>query len=261
MLGAILGFAKPASPDSRTLVTASVESLLTVKFIFPQDHVVVMEGSYGGLCKRGGCFDWVLDESKFLSNEEVRRLKKATRKRAQAAQERGMGTPVRDWFLVDLVLSTGLRVQETADLKCGDMFVSDGKSSLVVRRGKGGKPRVVRLGPDFRTHVGEYLEWKRRNSEPTEPESPLLRSSRTGWHMSRRALQRAFKRCAKNAGLSPRYSIHSLRHTYATALLRASNNLRLVQRALGHSSLRVTEVYLGVASTDMDKALRRLYKS
>jgi site-specific recombinase XerD len=212
------------------------------------------------LCKRGGRFDWVVDESKFLTGQEVRKLIRSAKDRAEKAIERGAKTPVRDWFLTDLALSTGLRVQEIADLKRGDIFVNDGKSSLVVRNGKGGKRRVVRLSPDFRNHAHEYFRWKLANGEPTEPDSPLFQSSRTGSHMCRRALQRAFKRCAQRAGLSKHYSIHSLRHTYATALLRASkNNLRMVQANLGHSRLEVTEVYLGVASTDVDRALAKLY--
>jgi site-specific recombinase XerD len=213
-----------------------------------------------GLCKKGGRFDWVVDESKFLTGQEVKRLRTTTRKRAKAAEKRGAKVPVRDWFLVDLALSTGLRVQEIADLKCGDLFVTEGKSSLVVRNGKGGKRRVVRLGLDFRNHVRDYVRWKLANGEPTEPDRPLFWSCRSDSHMCTRALQRAFKRCAQRAGLSKHYSIHSLRHTYATALLRASrNNLRMVQTNLGHSRLEVTEVYLGVASTDVDRALAKLY--
>jgi len=213
-----------------------------------------------GLYKKGGSFDWVIDESKFLSAQEVKKLKETTRRRALVAERNGAKVAVRDWLLIDLALSTGLRVQEIADLKCGDVFVSDGKSSLLVRNGKGGRARVVRLGSDFKEHALQYLCWKYQKGEPTESGSPFLWSKRAGSHMSTRALQRAFKRCAREAGLSKHYSIHSLRHTYATALLKASkNNLRMVQTALGHSSLAVTEVYLGVASSDMDKALRRLY--
>jgi site-specific recombinase XerD len=217
-----------------------------------------MEESYE-ISKRG--IEWAIDESKFLSDREVKSLVTATRLRANAGKKRRTGVAVRNWLVIDLALSTGLRVQEITDLKCGDIFVADNKSSLVVRNGKGGKTRVVRFGPEFKRHLYDYLVWKRCNGEPTCPESPLVQSPRTGGHMSKRALQRTFKKCAKLAGLSDRYSIHSARHTYATALLRASgNNLRLVQNALGHSSLAVTEVYLGVTSAEMDRALRRLYK-
>ena len=204
---------------------------------------------------------WVLDESKFLSTGEARRLM-----RAAAARTRGGKTParksaIRDYLVVHLVLSTGLRVSEVANLRCGDVFVAAGKASLIVRRGKGGKPRSVRFTGNLRRHLLRYLGWKREIGEPAADDSPLLLSSRTGSSMTRRALQKAFKRCAAQAGLSPHYSIHSLRHTYACHLYRASGwNLRLVQKQLGHSRVETTQVYADVMAPDLRRALERLYR-
>ena len=78
--------------------------------------------------------------------------------------------------------------------------------------------------------------------------------------MTVRALQKMFERVAAAAGLE-QFSVHSLRHTYTTHLLRASGwNLRLVQRQLGHSSVAVTEAYLGVCDPDTHAALQALYR-
>lgn len=96
--------------------------------------------------------------------------------------------------------------------------------------------------------------------ESTAAVEPLLVSSNTGGHMTTRAIQKAFKRTAAKARLSSHYSIHCLRHTYACQLYKAgSYNLRLVQKQLGHSSIRTTEVYADVMEPDMEQALRRLY--
>ena len=77
--------------------------------------------------------------------------------------------------------------------------------------------------------------------------------------MTRSGIQQVFKKWAKKAGISDHYSIHSLRHTYATNLYKASGyNLRLVQKQLGHSSPTVTQVYADVMNSDMEEALRNL---
>jgi integrase/recombinase XerC len=78
--------------------------------------------------------------------------------------------------------------------------------------------------------------------------------------MTTRAIEKAFKRNASRAGLPSHYSIHCLRHTYASHLYKAGDyNLRLVQKQLGHSNSRTTEVYADVLNPDLSKSLERLY--
>jgi site-specific recombinase XerD len=206
--------------------------------------------------------NWVLDPGKFLSREEVKALLSTARRRAEIAVSRNNKVAVRDYFIVDLALSTGLRVMEIASLTCSDVFLREGISSLLVRKGKGGKKRLVRFNGSLRHHYAEYIVWKQHVSEPIGPNDPLILSSNKGGHMTTRALEKAFKRTAARAGLPSRFSIHCLRHTYASELYKASKyNLRLVQKQLGHSSCRTTEVYADVLSPDMEMALDRLYAS
>ena len=204
---------------------------------------------------------WVLDEGKFLSTEEAMALLRAARRRAARATGSQRDVAIRDHLVIHLALSTGLRVSEVAALKCGDLFLGGEKSSLIVRRGKGGKPRTVAFNGEFKEHLTRYLRWKEDIGESVSAQVPLLASSATRGHMTTRAIQKAFKRCAKLAGLSPHYSIHSLRHSYACHLYKASGwNLRLVQRQLGHSSIATTQVYADVMEPDMRRALERLYR-
>jgi site-specific recombinase XerD len=213
------------------------------------------------MSKRTHAFNWVLDPGKFLSEEEAKRLLETAKDRAQFAVAQGRKTPVRDYFIVDLAMSTGLRVMEVAHLTCGDIFIQDGRFSLLVRRGKGGKRRLVRFNGTFKDHYEEYIRWKQAAGEANGSSDPLLLSSNTGNHLTTRAIQKAFKRTAALAGLSAHYSIHCLRHTYACQLYKASGyNLRLVQKQLGHSSIRTTEVYADVMEPDIQDALRRLYQ-
>ena len=213
------------------------------------------------MIKRATKFNWVLEPSKFLTKEEAKKLLETARDRAEVVFAKRRKIPVRDYLIVDLALSTGLRVMEIAQLDCGDVFIRDGISSLLVRNGKCGKRRLVRFGESLKDHLNEYILWKQNVGEPTGPSDPLFLSSNTGCHLTTRAIQKAFKRTAVKAGLSTHYSIHCLRHTYACQLYKASNyNLRLVQKQLGHSSIRTTEVYADVMKPDIQDALRRLYR-
>lgn len=206
-----------------------------------------------------GNFQWVLHESKFLTIKEIKKLRKTLIERKGVAERKGNKVAVRDWFIIDLALSTGLRVQEIADLKCGDVSVNDNLCYLVVTNGKGHKKRVVRFNGDFKKHLLDYLEWKQRIGEGTNPEDPLIVSSNAHGHLTKMALQKAFYRSVERAGIEG-HSIHHLRHTYASHLYKASKfNLRLVQKQLGHSSIKITEVYADVFDEDMEKALERLY--
>jgi len=78
----------------------------------------------------------------------------------------------------------------------------------------------------------------------------------------RSALQKIFKKWAQKAGLPEYYSIHSLRHTYATRLYKASgHNLRMVQKQFGHSNIQTTMVYSDVMDDDVNNALEHLEES
>jgi len=213
------------------------------------------------MIKRATKFNWVLEPSKFLSKEEAKKLLETARDRAEVVFAKRRKIPVRDYLIIDLALSTGLRVMEIAQLDCDDVFIRDGISSLLVRNGKCSKRRLVRFGESLKNHLNEYILWKQNVGEPTGPNDPLFLSSNTGCHLTTRAIQKAFKRTAVKAGLSSHYSIHCLRHTYACQLYKASGyNLRLVQKQLGHSSIHTTEVYADVMEPDIQDALRRLYR-
>jgi len=204
--------------------------------------------------------NWVLDQGKFLTPEEVSRLLQRAKQRAADALAGGCKVAVRDYLVILLALETGLRMMEIAGLNCGDVHLDGPFSAVVVRRGKGGKQRVVRIGQAARDHLRRYLVWKQQIGEPTGQDCPFLMSSNTGRHMTTRAIQKAFKRTAARASLPSRYSIHCLWHTYACELYRASGyNLRLVQKQLGHASIRTTEVYADVMDPDVDRSLARLY--
>ena len=204
--------------------------------------------------------NWILEPGKFLTKDEAIRLLNAARHRAEAFQTKGKKVAIRDYFIIHLALATGLRVMEIAALKCSDIHLSNTMCSLLVRKGKGNKKRQVLFTGAFKKHCKEYLKWKQQLGESIEQEEPLIVSSNTGGHMTTRAIQKVFKRCAEKAYLNSSYAIHCLRHTYACFLLKASKwNLRLVQKQLGHSRITTTQVYADVMMPEIKKALDRLY--
>ena len=196
--------------------------------------------------------NWVITPEKYLSEEEVKRLVNTCKNAAQLSKEKGNWIAVRDWMVIDLALNTGLRVAEISNLKVDDLHLDYGEKSLTVRNGKGGKARVVKFSSSLKQHLNEYLD-----SCPED--SDYVFSSSRQQQMSRSAIQKVVKKWMKKAGLPERYSIHSLRHTYATRLYRSSNNnLRLVQKQLGHSSVQTTMVYADVTDTDVEAAVEKL---
>ncbi len=81
-------------------------------------------------------------EIRYLTTEELTRLRRHAEARALQAREKGTVGAVRAWALLDTLLSSGLRASEVAALRVGDCLLGYGQASLVVHRGKGGKTRL-----------------------------------------------------------------------------------------------------------------------
>jgi len=195
---------------------------------------------------------WVVSPEKFLAPDDVHRLRRVLGDAATLARARGVQAAVRDQLIIELALGTGLRVSELSNLKVEDLFLKKGQNSLLVRNGKGGKQRVVQFGAKLKDLIRNHLEYRKSDS-------PCLFPSQRCDRMSPSGIQQIFKKWAAKAGLPRRYSIHSLRHSYAVRLYKASGyNLRLVQKQLGHSSVTTTQVYADVLDEDVEKALANL---
>jgi len=202
---------------------------------------------------------WVIDESKCLSLSEVAFLRKAALLQKRVGLRQNRFSLVRDWFLVELGLMTGLRVAEMASLRHQDLLIDGQRSSLKVV-GKGKKKRPVWIASEFKATCEAYARIKSRFGYSVDSESYLLNNLK-GRAITKRSLQKAFKKLLELARLTDRYSIHCLRHTYTTFLLRASNHdYRFAQCQLGHASIRTTQVYAGLLEFENRAALERMYR-
>ncbi|MFB6290925.1 MAG: tyrosine-type recombinase/integrase [Candidatus Bipolaricaulia bacterium] len=201
-----------------------------------------------------------LTQEDFLTERQVKRLKKTLRRAAREGKQNGKYIPVRDWCILHIALDAGLRVSEICELKIGDLLIDQGGSSIIVRSGKGNKKRGVSIGVELKSHLKQYIKWKKEHDQPSSDDDLLFQSpSGKSDKLSRQAVYHVFKRWAKRADLPERFSIHSCRHTYASMLYRSSDyNLRLVQSQLGHSSIQTTQVYADVLNKDAEKAVNDL---
>lgn len=167
---------------------------------------------------------------------------------------------IRNWFMIELGFFTGLRVMEMANLKVKDLVIYGEHSSVIVRRGKGGQRRDVWINSKFKKVCFAYLEIREKLGFSNTPESYVMISN-AGTPLTTRALEKAFKRCAELAELSKHYSIHCLRHTYATFSLMAGVDIRFLQEQMGHASIKTTEMYLSLIYGKNRRALETIYQS
>ena len=180
-----------------------------------------------------------------LSVQEVRRLLKSA-------------TPLHNQVYFTTVYSLGLRLHEALYLQVADI---DAQRMMVhVHRGKGAKDRYVPLPEDTLTLLRLY--WKTHRNEtwlfPATGRDQKQAPSAT-YPMSRNSVQGAFRKAKRRAAITKMgVAIHTLRHSYATHLLEAGVNLRLIQRYLGHIRLETTMVYLHLTQKGHEDAYQRI---
>jgi integrase/recombinase XerC len=171
---------------------------------------------------------------RFLSPDDAARLCEAPTGQGVAAQ--------RDRALLELAYGTGLRVSELVSLDLGDVTGAEVK----VRRGKGGKERVVPVGRKALAALGEYLAARPELVARGRVATDALFVSARGRRLPDGEARRIVRRAVLLAGTPPA-SPHALRHSYATHLLDSGADLRSIQTLLGHQSLSTTQRYTHVS--------------
>jgi integrase/recombinase XerC len=176
---------------------------------------------------------------KFLTGEEIGRL--------LAAPKPGRAGGVRDRAILELMYSSGVRVQELVNLNDADLDLSGG---TVRVRGKGRRERMGIVGSHANEAVRAWLSARPRPAvaPPRQAPRPLF-TNRFGGRLSVRGVARLLEKHLAAAGLSRRASPHTLRHSFATHLLDAGADIRSVQELLGHKSLVTTQIYTHVTTT------------
>lgn len=200
-----------------------------------------------------------IDRAKYMNLDEVGRLRKVTEAFAVADMAKGRVRGVLAWAVVNVALSTGLRVSEITRLRCGDVDFKRGCMKVTRSKKRKSKVETLAVGTDLLDHLREFIAWKEAVGQATGKADPLFVGKRGA--LTVLGLQRIWKRAVEEAGLPAELSIHSARHTIAVTLLRKTGNLRLVQKQLGHTSPTITaNMYADVAFEDMQEAVSDLYE-
>ncbi|MDV2503803.1 MAG: tyrosine-type recombinase/integrase [bacterium] len=198
------------------------------------------------------------DGFKYFTEPQIKLIRRTARDAAQLARQKGQVTGVRDWMLIDLLTSTGLREAEAADVRCGDIRAGYGQSALYVRNGKGDKSRTVQIPDSLKRHLKAFLVWKQDRGEPTGQDDHLFVGQRGPWTGA--GVAQTVKKYLRKLGLYERgKSAHALRHSYAVELYRQERDLRAVQKQLGHSSVQTTQRYADVLAEDIQEQIKGLW--
>ena len=203
-------------------------------------------------------------EVEFLEKEEIERL--------FAAVKKDNLSNLRDRAILELLFSTGLRVSELVSLNRENINLKQGEFSV---RGKGDKIRVVFISEPAKKALEKYLK-KRKDVEealfinsgtgkankidkvkinppPAHPKKGVISS-----RLTPRSVQRIVKKYAIRAGIVKKVTPHTLRHSFATDLLRNGADLRSVQEMLGHANITTTQIYTHITNKRL-KEIHKLY--
>lgn len=166
-----------------------------------------------------------------LSVEEVDRLEQA----CDLSKWEGQ----RNRTIIEVLFSCGLRVSELINLCLSDLFLDE---KFIRVMGKGKKERLV---PISESAVKELQYWfMDRNLMKIKPgEEDFVFLNRRGGHLTRMMIFTIVRRLAEAAGIEKTISPHTLRHSFATALLEGGANLRAIQDMLGHERISTTQIY------------------
>jgi integrase/recombinase XerC len=167
------------------------------------------------------------------------------RKLSESEATRAAGFRLRDAALFEVLYGGGLRVSEACGLDVGDLDQDRyGSLTVTVRRGKGGKTRIVPLGD---AAARALAAWQAVRVSYAARGSAALFVGSTGGRLTTRSAQRLCQAWSVAAGVTARPTPHALRHSFATHLLDGKVDLRSIQELLGHASLSSTQIYTKVS--------------
>ena len=156
---------------------------------------------------------------------------------------------LRDAALLDLLISTGIRIGEAAALTIEDVIASE--RTLLIH-GKGRKQRLIYISSSVTWERLKTLIRERRNSTDQH-----IFVNRYGNPISIHGIEDIYKKYAKKAQITTKSTPHYLRHTFATNLLANGADLRSVQEILGHASVATTQIYTEVTTNRKKQVLKK----
>ena len=187
---------------------------------------------------------------KTLSINEIRRLLDCFVYESEKMTDFSHRQFVRDCALIDLLISTGIRVAEAAAIRFDDIITYE---HAVLIHGKGRKQRIIYISSsETWQRLLTQLKMQKRLSSTS-----FLFTNRNDKPLTSHSIEKIYKKYANVAKINPVSTPHYLRHTFATNLLANGADLRSVQELLGHASIATTQIYTEVSSLRKKQVLRK----
>ena len=163
---------------------------------------------------------------------------------------------IRNRAIIETLYASGLRVSELINLKLSNLFF---KENLIKVFGKGNKQRLVPLGKFSKKYLKIYIEDQRSKSKIIKNHSDTIFLNRNGHQLSRFMVFAIIKQLAIKSNIKKNISPHTLRHSFATHLIKNGADLRTIQKLLGHENIITTEIYTHLDTKHLKKIMKKFH--
>lgn len=161
----------------------------------------------------------------------------------------------RNKTIIEILYGTGIRVSELVNLKLSNIFF---KENIIKVIGKGNKERFVPLGEIASDEMKIYIN-DRNQLKIDSKSSDVLFLNRYGRRLTRSMIFKIISDASKRVGLDKKISPHTLRHSFATHLIKNGADLRTIQLILGHESITTTEIYTHLDTLHLEEVLKKYH--
>ena len=182
-----------------------------------------------------------------LTEDEIKKLISSVNLEAEFGQ--------RNKTIIEVLYGTGIRVSELTELKLSNIFFNE---NILKVTGKGNKERFVPLGKIASIEIKKYLN-DRDKLKINSKFSDILFLNKYGRQLTRSMIFKVINDSSKNAKIDKKISPHTLRHSYATHLLKNGADLRTIQLILGHENITTTEIYTHLDTFHLEEVLKKYH--
>lgn len=162
----------------------------------------------------------------------------------------------RNRTIIETMYACGLRVSEVISLKLSDLFFAEGFIRVL---GKGNKERFVPIYQRAQKYINFYIDHIRSHIDVQKNDEDTLFLNRRGKKLTRQMIFMILKDLALKADIGKKISPHTLRHSFATELLKNGADLRAIQQMLGHESITTTEVYVHLDNSYLKEVVEKYH--
>ena len=160
---------------------------------------------------------------------------------------------IRDTAILSVFLTSGLRLAEIQNLKISNINFKENKFTII---GKGNKERMCYLTNTSKDALLKYLAIRNEKTVINKSDKDIVFLSNRFRKLGRNTIKQIVKRAYTKAGIDEeKYSVHTLRHTCATLLLKSGTDIKLIQEVLGHSRIETTQIYTHIYNKNVEKAM------